>query len=303
MAPLVSIIMPVYNDPVRVRECIASIQAQTYQNWELIVVDDESTDETPQVIKELMSSDPRIQLVRVPHFGNDETRCSGFPLINGQYVTFIDSDDTWPTTSLEVRVNFLESHPDFLGVSGAYDAGSVRINTSDKSFDMVHFLKWEITRANWAYMFRSEIIKDFKLEPFGLYQDAIVTYELIKKYPLQVCYIDDLIYNYRVQANSLSFNPSKQLDRLKATLKTIQYFVNDTTVYREHKSLILDYAKKLLELEIHNAKATGKTKGLKHALRFYMKENYPHKKYLLHKAIWPGVIQNIMRQAKVLQQI
>ena len=117
-APLVSVVMPVRNRPVMVATAIASVQAQTLDSWELLVVDDGSTDETAEVVAALAEADPRIRLLRRPHGGVCVARNAGLAEARGRYVSFLDSDNTWRPLFLEVMTSAMHG----LGARAAYGA-------------------------------------------------------------------------------------------------------------------------------------------------------------------------------------
>src|SRR5215470_17639731 len=110
---LVSIIVPTYNRGETIRAAIASVQRQTYQDWELIVVDDGSTDGTASLIER---SDPRLVLIRQENRGVNAARNAAMLRARGQYIAFLDSDDEWLPHHLELSVAFFREFPgqDFL---------------------------------------------------------------------------------------------------------------------------------------------------------------------------------------------
>jgi glycosyltransferase involved in cell wall biosynthesis len=124
--PLVSIIMPTYNRADTIRRALQSIQAQTIQDWELIVVDDGSTDETISVITGL---DPRMTIVRQDNQGNAVARNVGLRHSAGSYIAFLDSDDEWLPYHLELCIAFLRAHPEeaFVTTIFSEDFGQGRI--------------------------------------------------------------------------------------------------------------------------------------------------------------------------------
>lgn len=107
--PLVSVIMPAYNSAKFVHEAVISVLQQTYENWELIIVDDGSTDRTRQIVQQLAEVDKRIRLVQHnQRRGVAAARNLALDLAKGKYIAFLDSDDKWKTEKLEVQVNFLQ---------------------------------------------------------------------------------------------------------------------------------------------------------------------------------------------------
>ena len=113
--PLVSIITPVFNTPVRwLRECIESVLTQTYENWELILIDDHSTDpETLRCLTELAASDSRIILAKdEKKRGISAASNRGLALAQGDWVGFLDHDDLLEPDALFQNVKWLQKHPD-----------------------------------------------------------------------------------------------------------------------------------------------------------------------------------------------
>lgn len=105
---VVSIVMPVWNRAGVVERAIASVQAQTLSGWELLVVDDGSTDGTADVVEELARADDRIRVVRREHEGVSAARNAGIHAASARFVSFLDSDNTWRPGFLELMVAGIE---------------------------------------------------------------------------------------------------------------------------------------------------------------------------------------------------
>jgi glycosyltransferase involved in cell wall biosynthesis len=109
--PKVSVIIPTYNRAQIVGEAINSVLSQSYDDFELIVIDDGSTDET----KELVSSYiPRITYLYQGHQGVSAARNRGIASARGDYISFLDSDDLWLREKLSSQMRFMEPHPEYL---------------------------------------------------------------------------------------------------------------------------------------------------------------------------------------------
>ena len=109
MDGLVSIIMPSYNTAEYISDAIKSIQEQTYPNWELIIVDDCSTDKSMEVIRSF--HDPRIKLLsNEKNSGAAISRNYALREAKGKWIAFLDSDDTWVPEKLEKQIKFMEEH-------------------------------------------------------------------------------------------------------------------------------------------------------------------------------------------------
>ena len=112
-SPLVSIVIPTYNHAPMLQRALATVVEQTYQNWNAIVVNNFSTDNTLEVVAAF--NDPRIQCVNFRNNGViGASRNEGIALATGKYVAFLDSDDTWFPTKLEQCVEILESGSDLV---------------------------------------------------------------------------------------------------------------------------------------------------------------------------------------------
>ena len=102
---LVSIVIPNYNYAAFVSQALDSVLKQTYNNWECIVVDDGSRDNSVEIVNEYVLKDPRIKVVRKTNGGLPSTRNEGIKVSNGEYIAFLDSDDLWTEKKIEHQVN------------------------------------------------------------------------------------------------------------------------------------------------------------------------------------------------------
>ena len=105
---LISVVIPVYNREKYIKECIDSVLNQTYQNFEIIIVDDGSTDKTVEIIESI--NDERIKLFKNNHLGVSEATNFAFKQINGEYIALLDSDDTMISDRLEYQFNYMENN-------------------------------------------------------------------------------------------------------------------------------------------------------------------------------------------------
>lgn len=110
--PLVSVIMPMHNSEEFLAEAIDSVLAQTYQNWELLIIDDNSTDGSCQLAEDYAKKDPRISVLKnEEHTGLPGTpRNLGISKANGQYIAFLDSDDKWLPEKLVQQLPFFRDN-------------------------------------------------------------------------------------------------------------------------------------------------------------------------------------------------
>ena len=111
---LVSILLPAYNAEAFVGQAIESALAQTYRNWELLIVNDGSTDQTEEVVARY--PDPRLRAYSKPNGGEASARNLGLSRMQGEFVAFLDADDAYLPNHLELAVSFLTAHPGMVGV-------------------------------------------------------------------------------------------------------------------------------------------------------------------------------------------
>lgn len=123
----ISIIMPTYNRANYIIETVQSIQDQTYTNWELLIMDDGSEDETEVLVREL--GDSRIQFVKLGRIGiNSKVKNVGVKHASGELLAFMDSDDLWPPGKLETQYNLLLQYSDAgFSLTNVYNFGEDRI--------------------------------------------------------------------------------------------------------------------------------------------------------------------------------
>ncbi len=107
----VSVVIPAYNRADLILETIQSVLAQTFTDYEIIVVDDGSTDNTAEILRELIESG-KIQYVWQENQGESAARNHGLRLAQGEYIAFLDSDDLWLPQKLEAQVSYLDAHPE-----------------------------------------------------------------------------------------------------------------------------------------------------------------------------------------------
>lgn len=172
--PEISIIVPVYNVEKYVGECIESILAQTYQNFELILVNDGSTDRSLQVCEDFEKEDKRITIISQSNAGVSNTRNSGLEAVKGNWITFVDSDDWIGSEYLNDLIrNVSEEDYDLVtsGIVYKYPDGLetlIRLNNCGScDFNVEHefraFATQELITSPVAKLYKTNIIKKYKL--------------------------------------------------------------------------------------------------------------------------------------------
>ena len=109
---MVSVVIPLYNAEAFIRKTVESVLHQTFQDFEIIVVDDGSTDTGPDIAREMGKNDGRIRVVRIPNSGRPSVpRNVGISNSNGEFVAFLDQDDLWDSQKLALQVGLLNENP------------------------------------------------------------------------------------------------------------------------------------------------------------------------------------------------
>ncbi|GLB52888.1 glycosyl transferase [Neptunitalea chrysea] len=120
--PLVSIVTPTYNSAKFISETIVSVQQQTYPYWELLVVDDASTDTTRQIVNDFKGKDTRIKLIELSsNKGAGYARNMAINEAQGHYIAFLDADDIWLPQKLKTQVTFMQQNPEVLVSFSSYE--------------------------------------------------------------------------------------------------------------------------------------------------------------------------------------
>ncbi|RZJ82395.1 MAG: glycosyltransferase family 2 protein [Chryseobacterium sp.] len=143
--PLVSVIMPAYNAQEFIAESIASVQKQYYSRWQLIVVDDGSTDKTQSIIASYMKNDSRIHYVYQERGGQGKARNTGIKVATGCYIAFLDADDLWTSDKLAVQAEYLDNNR---RTDVVFSQGYKLSGKESKNFDTVIRNRWDFRFVN-----------------------------------------------------------------------------------------------------------------------------------------------------------
>ena len=197
---LVSIIMPSYNCGKYVEETIRSVQEQTYKNWEIIFMDDCSTDDTIRIVASLREKDDRIHLFQNVHnLGAAVSRNNALKEAKGKWIAFLDSDDIWEPTKLEKQVKFMEENGYFFSYTGYQEIDSESKLTDVFVSGPKHVTKKGMYNFCWpgclTVMFDSEKIGIIQIEDIKKNNDYAMWLKVCKKAD---CYLlDECLAKYR----------------------------------------------------------------------------------------------------------
>jgi glycosyltransferase involved in cell wall biosynthesis len=197
---LVSIIMPSYNCGEFVEETIRSVQAQTYQNWEIIFIDDSSTDDTIRIVSSLREKDERIHLYQNVHnSGAAVSRNNALREAKGKWIAFLDSDDLWEPTKLEKQVRFMEDNGYMFSYTGYQEIDSESRPTGVIVSGPKHITKRGMYSFCWpgclTVMYDASRIGFIQIEDIKKNNDYAMWLKVCKK---SDCYLlDECLAKYR----------------------------------------------------------------------------------------------------------
>lgn len=158
----ISVIIPLYNKEKYISRCLNSVFSQTYKNFEVIVVDDGSTDGGPDIVRRY--NDPRLRLIKQENAGPGAARNRGIRESKAALLAFIDADDEWLPEFLEVCHDLLERHPDCMAVVTTFFYGSERVSWEEQ------WRKRGITEGPW------------QLQPGSSLKDMCLNVSFLKHY-------------------------------------------------------------------------------------------------------------------------
>lgn len=187
-SPAISVIVPVYNAEKTLRQCVDSILAQEYKDFELLLIDDGSKDNSPAICDEYATKDDRVRVFHKENGGVSSARNVGLDYAQGEWITFIDSDD-YITDGYWERVVGREEDILIKGYKSLTIEGIVGLRTSEEILqvlDMKGFLNRHVTdpllRAPWAKFFKRSIIGDLRfLSDMKIGEDAFFVFKYLAK--------------------------------------------------------------------------------------------------------------------------
>lgn len=220
MKPLVSIVTPVYNAEQFLDQTIQTVQSQTYENWELLLVDDRSSDESVAIIEAAQRTDDRIKLIKQPqNAGAAKARNEGTKAAKGRYVAFLDADDLWVPNKLQVQVDFamksnysfVYSSYQFADESGAPVADPVIMPSS---INYSQALKNPIIWTSTVLIDIKQISRNILMMPdVRRGQDAATWWQILRTTGVSAYGLHESLAYYRRTNSSLSANKLKAVKR------------------------------------------------------------------------------------------
>ena len=214
MQPLISIIIPTYNRSHLIGETLGTIQGQTYQNWECVVVDDGSNDYTEELMSYYCSTDPRIKFHHRPKHlpkGGNVCRNYGYKMSKGKYIQWFDSDDLMEKESLQVKLDTIKDHQcDFViaKLINMFPDNRLEEQNYNRKNQKILFEDYLFRRINW--MTPDPLVTRDVLEKFNLSFNEIMRsdqeynfYSKMLACTVNGFYIDKVLTKRRMHNNSI----------------------------------------------------------------------------------------------------
>ena len=226
--PLVSIVMPCYNNAEYLLETVNSVLDQSYRNWELILVDDCSTDSTGDILKGLTKIHSNILAKFLPvNSGSGAARNAGLEIASGRYIAFLDADDVWLPLKLEKQVSFMQTtksaitHTSYtiINADGEKLPGGV---TASLEVDLLLYMSNTEIGMSTSLIDRL-LVGDFQLDVMRTRQDSKLWLTLLAKGYISRGVSESLV-EYRVRKGQISGN------KVKMAIRTLIVFWGVTSI-------------------------------------------------------------------------
>lgn len=237
---MVSVIIPVYNTEKYLRQCLDSVLAQTCCDWEAILVDDGSTDSSGAICDEYASTDKRVRVIHRANGGLSAARNSGIDVATGEWLVFVDSDDTISADHIERLVQTVSQTGADIACGGfAFDIahlgkGSRKVTVLDSDDAICRTLHQtlSVTNSAWGKIYKSEIFVGLGFTPGRWYEDLDLFYRLYAR-AKRIAIVNEQMYFYRQHDASFTQKwTTRRLDVLKV-MEDMQ------TWFTTHKPVLL----------------------------------------------------------------
>ena len=215
---LVSIVTPVYNAEKYLEETVKSVQAQTYENWELFLIDDGSKDDSLKIAKKLAKSDKRINVISIDNSGAAFARNIGISKASGRYLCFIDADDLWMNDKLEKQVAFMKEKDCAFSFTG-YVFGDENAKPTDKvvyiptSINYKQALKNTTIWTSTVMFDMTKLNKNDVMMPEIASEDTATWWNILKKIDCAEG-LNEVLSIYRRSGKTLSSNKFVAIKRI-----------------------------------------------------------------------------------------
>lgn len=252
MNPEISVIVPVYNVEKYLCSCIDSILAQTFTDFELLLIDDGSKDKSGEICDEYAKRDCRVKVFHKENGGVSSARNLGIDESKGEYLFFVDSDDIISSSYIEMFVNYIKKNDSVCVVCKYTNRLSLLKNqinsiktkemTSSEFLDEIWISEGKLDGYLWNKMFKRKILIDLNIrfdEKVSIWEDMLFVVEYFVNIST-VIFVDAVLYYYRDTMNSAvkQHGTLKKIEKIFVCLKMLR-LDNDSILYRQRLNGIL----------------------------------------------------------------
>lgn len=224
----VSVIIPVYNAARFIEKTVESVLEQTYEDYEIILIDDKSADDSYEIIKRLQKRDGRIRVFQNScNSGVSYTRNYGVDIANGEWIAFLDSDDYWEKTKLDKQMRIHLENPEivlsytgssFIGEDGEKYEYVMHVNENVTFKELLH--KNVISCS--SVIVRKDVIKKYAMKSDDMHEDYTAWLNILREYPFAYG-IDEPLLVYRFVKNSKSSSRIKSAKMIFNSYRAVGY--------------------------------------------------------------------------------
>jgi len=260
-APKVSVILPTYNRAYIIEKSIQSVLNQTYQDFEIIVIDDGSIDNTEEIIKELQEKDNRIRYLRLNiNKGASHARNEGIKIAQGEYITFQDSDAEWMPEKLEKQIKAIENNLKIIYTGLWRIEGGNKYYIPDKYISQKEgYIYKKLLKGGFvdtvSLMVNKECFKKVGVfdENLPLHQDWDLAIRLSKYYEFKL--IDEPLFISQCYKDSISLNQDAKMKAIELIYLKYHNEINRDIKLRKSWSFLFNNVAKLYLKKNNNNKA------------------------------------------------
>lgn len=250
---LVSIIIPIYNSSKFLTNLLNNLVSQSYENIEIVLIDDGSKDDSLQICKKFQQQDKRIKIISKENGGVSSARNKGIEIANGKYITFIDSDDN-------INRNYINTL-----ISNVEENSVVKINTKNALRETIipreKYIKDIVSGKEkgvcWGYLFEKKILNDIRFDVNTSYMEDTI---FIIRYLFRVSKVKSLkekLYYHKVNEEGLT-NSNKLIEKIDGYIYSInkieKMLIDNGMQINLYKKNIENRKIKLIEAELAKAK-------------------------------------------------
>ena len=259
----VSIIVPIYNAQIFLKKLIENLTNQTYRNIEIILVNDGSTDNSLNICNELQSKDNRIRVVDKENGGVSSARNKGIKVSNGDYVTFVDSDDNIDEDYIRKMVENIEDECCLIKCNYRNKLKEEKLNR-DKYLEKI--ISGEILGVCWGYLFRKDLLEDIYFDEKTSYMEdtVFIIQYLLRIKNVKIIDNDLYIHNYNLESLTVSkSNIEKKIYGYLYSISEIEKILSQKNIYsNKYKEFLNNRKIKIIEAEFAKLDSLEEVKDL-----------------------------------------